>query len=133
MKSFFSFVSENMWLVFLIVAIACIIIGKVWSNTQNWGEITDPLLVMKKGKNYKLINLYLGKSWTDDWVVGSIICLKFYHHRFFVKHSKEIYVSGDKIRFDEDGPNIGKVYEAVFPKSPNGRIFMKPTPLPKKS
>lgn len=132
MKEFFSFVSHNAWLIILIVAAAGVIFGKLWSNTQNWGEVTDPKLIMKKGQNYKLINLYLGKGWTEDWVVGSIICLKFYHHRFFTKQSKEIYVSGDKIRFDEDGPSVGKVYEAVFPKSTNGRIFMKPVQLPTK-
>ncbi|HYM92628.1 MAG TPA: hypothetical protein VET23_00685 [Chitinophagaceae bacterium] len=126
MKEFISFFKENIWLVLLIVAIACIILGRIWSNNLNWGDITDPKLIMKKGKNYKVINLYLGKGWTEDWVAGSIICFKFYHHRFFVKYSKEIYVSGDKIRFDDDGPVVGKVYKAVFPKSLYGLIVMKP-------
>lgn len=133
MKEFFSFVNENMWLVILIVAIACIILGRVWSNSLNWGDITDPKLIIKKGKNYKVLNLYLGKGWTEDWVAGSIICLKFYHHRFFVKFSKDIYVSGDKLRFEDDGPVIGKVYKAVFPKSLYGIIVMKPESLPAKS
>lgn len=133
MKEFLHFVSENIWLVILIVAITCIIVGRIWSNSLNWGDITDPKLIMKKGKNYKVINQYLGKGWTEDWVAGSIICLKFYHHRFFVERSKDIYVSGDKIRFEDDGPVIGKVYTAVFPKSLYGIIVMKPAALPPKA
>ncbi len=134
MKDFLYFIRENMWLVLIVVAIAFVMIGRVWSNSLNWGDITDPKLIMKKGKNYKVINLYLGKGWTEDWVAGSIICFKFYHHRFFVKHSKDIYVSGDKIRFeDEDGPIVGKVYKAVFPKSLHGIIVMKPVTLPIKA
>ena len=126
MKEFIAFVKENTWLVILIVAIACIIVGRIWSNIQNWGDITDPKLIMKKGKNYKVINLYTGKEWTEDWVVGSIICLKIYHHRFFVKYSKELYISGDRLRFDDNGPDIGQIYQAVFPRSINGIIVMKP-------
>jgi hypothetical protein len=132
MRDLISFVSQNTGLVILISSIACIILGRVWSNSLNWGEITDPKFIIRKGKNYQVLNLYKGESWTENWNVGSIVCFKSYHHRFFVKYSREIYVSGDKIRFADDGPGIGTVYEAIFPKTTNGLIVMKPVKIPPK-
>jgi hypothetical protein len=133
MKESMSFVSENIGFIIAIIAIACILFGRVWSNILNWGEITDPQLVIKKGKYYKVINLYLPKNWTEDWVVGSIICLEGNHRKFFVKYRKEIYVSGDRIRFSDDGPAIGLFYQAIFPKTANGSIVMKPVNMPTQS
>jgi len=126
MTQLMSFFSQNIWFIIAVIAIACILFGRIWSNILNWGEITDPQLIIRNGKNYKVINLYLPKSWTEDWVVGSIICLEGYHRRFFFKYRKEIYVSGDRIRFTDDGPGIGLFYQAVFPKTTNGSIVMKP-------
>jgi len=132
MKDFLFFFHQNAWLVITIVAITCILAGRIWSNYLNWGEITDPQLIIRKGKYYKVVNLYLPKSWTEDWIVESIVCLKCYHRRFFVKYSKEIYVSGDRIRFSDDGPGIGSYYQAIFPRTSNGLIVMKPVKKPEK-
>ena len=132
MKEFISFFSQNKGFVIISIAIVCILSGRIWSNMLNWGEITDPQLIIKKGKYYKVINLYVPKTWTEDWIVGSIICLKAYHRRFFFKYSRDIYVSGDRVMFTDDGPNIGLVYEAVFPKTKNGSIVMKLVKMPSK-
>jgi len=130
MKEFTSFFSQNSGFIIAIIAVACILFGRIWSDILNWGEITEPQLIIKKGKYYKVINLYLPKDWTEDWVVGSIICLESYHRRFFIRYRREIYVSGDKIRFSDDGPAIGLYYQAIFPKSTNGSIVMKPLKMP---
>jgi hypothetical protein len=130
MNQLMSFFSQNMWFIIAVIAVACILFGRIWSNFLNWGEITDPQLIIRNGKHYKVINLYLPKSWTEGWVVGSIICLEGYHRRFFVKYRKEIYVSGDRIRFTDDGPGIGSLYQAIFPKTTNGSIVMKPVKMP---
>ena len=132
MKEFMSFFSQNSGFVIAIIAIACVLFGRIWSNILNWGEVTDPQLIIKSGKYYKVINLYLPKSWTEDWVVGSIICLESYHRRFFVSYRREIYVSGDRIRFTDDGPGIGSFYQAINPKTSNGSIVMKPAKMPVK-
>ena len=130
MKELISFFSQNKWFIIIIVAIVGILVGRIWSNSLNWGEITDPQLIIKKGKYYKVINLYVPKIWTEDWILGSIICLKSYHRRFFVSYDKEIYVSGDRIRFTDGDPGIGQVYQAIFPKTRNGSIVMKPAKIP---
>ena len=132
MKEILSFFSQNMGFIIIIIAIAGILFGRIWSNNLNWGEITDPQLIIKKDKYYKVINLYTPKTWAEDWIVGSIVCLKSYHYKFFVKYSREIYVSGDRIRFPEDGPSIGSVYQAILPKATNGMIVMKPAKMPVK-
>ena len=127
MKDFISFFNQNKGFIIVIIAIMCILIGRIWSNWLNWGEITEPHLLIKKGKHYKLVNMYLPKSWTEDWIVGSIICLKSYRRIFFFKFSRDIYVSGDRIRFaDEDGPSIGLHYQAMFSSIASGSILMKP-------
>jgi len=127
MKDLNSFVNENMWIIILVLFIAGVILGRIWSNNLNWGEITDPKFIMREGKNYQILNLYKGESWSENWDVGSIVCFKSHHHGFVKKYSKEIYVSGDKIRFDDNvGPGIGVVYQAIFPKTLNGLILMKP-------
>ena len=130
MKELFSFFSENTGFIIVIIAIACILFGRVWSNILNWGEITDPQLIIKKGKRYRVVNFYLPKAWTDDWVVGSIICLESYNRKLFIKYRKEIYVSGDRIRFADDGPGIGRFYEATFSNSSTSSIVMNPAKLP---
>src|SRR3981081_1936241 len=110
MKELISFFGQNKWFIIIIIAIVGILVGRIWSNNLNWGEITDPQLIIKKGKYYKVVNLYLPKIWTEDWILGSIICLKSYHRRFFVKYNKEIYVSGDRIRFSDGDPGVGQLY-----------------------
>lgn len=125
MGDLLSFLYQNILLVILILFITGIILGRIWSNNLNWGEITDPKLIMKNGKNYQILNFYKGESWSENWNVDSIICFKSSHHGFFKKYSREIYVSGDKIRFDDD-PGLGIVYQAIFPKTINGSILMKP-------
>ena len=132
MHDFIIFAAQNQWLVILTIAFACIIGGRVWSDKLNWGEVTEPRLVIKKNKVYKLINVYIGKGWTEDWSIESIVCFKVYNNRFFFKNSKDIYVSGDLIRFDDDEPEVGKTYSAIFPKTTSGRIIMKPVKLPNK-
>jgi hypothetical protein len=131
MKELMSFLNQHTGLIIIIIAIACILIGRVWSDILNWGEITDPRVIIKNGKEYKLLNLYIQKSWTEDWIVDSIVCLESQHRSFFAKKTKEIYVSGDKIRFSgADGPCIGLLYQAVFPKTTNGSIELKPVKMP---
>lgn len=132
MADFYSFLYQNLLLVILILFIAGVILGRAWSNNLNWGEITDPKLIMENGKKYQILNLYKGESWSENWDVGSIICFKSSHHGYFKKYSREIYVSGDKIRFDEEGVTVGIVYQAIFPKTLNGLILMKPLGIPAK-
>src|SRR6478672_4928340 len=120
MKEVLSFFSQNGGLVISTVAITCILLGRIWSNFLNWGGITDPQLRIKKGKEYKVINLYLPKGWTEGWEVGSIICFESYHRRVFMKYRREIYVSGDRIRFTDDVPNIGSFYKATFSNTSSG-------------
>ena len=107
-----------------IVGVTCILVGRTWSNFLNWGEITDPQLLIRKGKEYKVINLYLPKAWTEGWEESSIICLESYHRILFFKYRSEIYVSGDRIRFTDDGPQIGSLYRASFPGTSSGAIVM---------
>src|SRR6266498_1657783 len=94
-----SFFSQNIGFIILIIAVACILFGRIWSNILNLGRITDPQVILRQGKNYKVTNLYLPKGWTEGWAVGSIVCLECIQRRFFVRYRKEIYVSGDRIRF----------------------------------
>ena len=119
-----SFFGQNIGFVIAIVAVTGILLGRIWSNFLNWGGITDPQMLIKRGKDYKVINLYLPKGWTEGWEVGSIICLETYARSFFVKYRSEIYVSGDRIRFADDGPRIGSVYRASFAGTSSGAIFM---------
>ena len=90
MKDLSSFVNQNMWLVILISSITCIILGRIWSDNLNWGEITEPTLIITNGKKYQILNLYKGVTGAENWNVGSIVCFKSYHHRFFEKYSREI-------------------------------------------
>jgi hypothetical protein len=132
-----SFFFQNIGFVIAIIAIACILLGRVWSNILNWGEITDPHSIIRGGKNYRVINLYLPKGWTEGWGVGSIICFETFHRRFLKKYRSEIYVSGDRIRFTDEGPNIGSVYKASYTNASSGAILMtqvkKPTVAKTKS
>jgi hypothetical protein len=128
-----SFFSQHEWLIIIIVGFACILVGRIWSNHLNWGEITDPQLIIKNGKYYKLVDLYLPKIWTEDWIVDSVICLKSNNRRFFVKYSRTIYVSGDRIRFADGEPEIGLYYQASFTKTTSGSIVMKPVELDTKN
>ena len=130
MKEFISFFHQNEGLIIIIVAILCILLGRIWSNSLNWGEITDPQLIIRKNRYYKVINFYVPKSWTEQWIVGSIICLESYHRRFFVRYKKEIYVSADRLRFTDDGPGIGRLYQAT--KRVTGSIIMTPVKTPSK-
>jgi hypothetical protein len=130
MKDLMFFFNQNKGFIIIIIAIVCVLFGRVWSNNLNWGEITDPQLLIKKGRYYKLINLYLPKKWTEDWIVNSIICLESYHRKFFIKYSRHIYVSGDRIRFTDDGPDIGVFYQATITKKAIGSIVMKPVKKP---
>ncbi len=132
-----SFFSQNIGFIILIIAVACILFGRIWSNILNLGRITDPQVILRQGKNYKVTNLYLPKGWTEGWAVGSIVCLECIQRRFFVRYRKEIYVSGDRIRFIDDGPAIGSFYKASFTNSSSGSIIMiqitKPASLKIKS
>ncbi|HMG68598.1 MAG TPA: hypothetical protein VK588_12960 [Chitinophagaceae bacterium] len=119
-----SFFSQNIGFIIAAIAIACILFGRIWSNILNWGAITDPQSIIKGGENYKVINLYLSKGWTEGWEIGSIICLESFHSRFFVKKRREIYVSGDRIRFTDEGPDIGSFYKASFTNASSGSILM---------
>lgn len=130
MKDLLSFFSQNMGFVIMIIAIAGILFGRIWSDNLNRGEITEPQLVIKKGRYYKVINTYVPKSWTEDWIAGSIICLESRHRRFFVNYNREIYVSGDRIRFTDEGPGIGLFYQATVIKKATGSIVMKPVKMP---
>src|SRR5436853_4988202 len=124
MKEFASFFNQHLGFIILIIAISCILFGRIWSNMLNWGTITEPQAVIKKGKEYKVINLYLPKGWTEGWEVSSIVCFETYDRRFLIKYRSEIYVSGDRIRFTDDGPRIGSSYRASFPGTSNGAIVM---------
>ena len=119
-----SFLSQNIGFVIVIIAVACILLGRIWSNILNWGEITDPHAIIKEGRDYRVINLYLPKGWTEGWEVGSIVCLECSQRRFFSKYQREIYVSGDRIRFTEEGPAIGSTYKASFTYASSGSIVM---------
>ena len=130
MKELISFCNQHMWLITFIIATACVLAGRIWSDSLNWGEITDPQSILRKGKCYKVINMYIPKEWTEDWIVDSIICLENRHHGFFKRNTKIIYVSGDRIRFSGDGPGIGSFYEAMTSKRANGIIVMKPVDKP---
>ena len=127
MRELISFFNQHTALVIIIVAMACVLFGRIWSNILNWGTITEPHSMIRSGRSYKVINLYLPKGWTDSWEVGSIICLETFRRGFFKEHRKEIYVSGDRIRFaEEDGPGIGRSYKASFSNKSTGSIVMKP-------
>jgi len=127
MKEFASFWSQHTGFMILIIALACILFGRIWSNMLNWGTISEPQSVIRGGKQYKVINLYLPKGWTEGWEVGSIICFESFSRWFFVKYRKEIYVSGDRIRFaNEDGPGIGLLYKASYSNKSTGSILMSP-------
>jgi hypothetical protein len=130
MKDLIAFVHQNTWFVIFIVAVACVLSGRIWSDKINRGEITDPQLIIRKGKSYKIINTYVPGTWTEDWIVGSIICLKSYDKRFFVRFSRNRYVSGDRIRFTDNGPVIGSFYQAIATKKTTGTIVMKPVKAP---
>ena len=119
-----SFLSQNIGFVILIIAVACILLGRIWSNLLNWGEITDPQAIIKGGQDYRVINLYLPKGWTEGWEVGSIVCFESSQRRFFSKYPREVYVSGDRIRFTDDGPSIGSTYKASFTYASSGAILM---------
>ncbi|MFI5188100.1 MAG: hypothetical protein ACHQF0_15320 [Chitinophagales bacterium] len=120
-----SFFSQNIIFIIAIIAAAGILIGRIWSNFLNWGRITDPQMIIRNGQNYKLINLYFPKGWTEGWEVGSVLCFETVHRRFFVKSLREIYISGDRIRFtDEDGPVIGSYYKATYTHASSGSILM---------
>ena len=132
MKELLSFFDQHTVFVIIIIAVACVLFGRIWSNMLNWGTVTEPHSLIRSGRNYKVINLYLPKSWTDSWEVGSIVCLESFHRRFFKEYRKEIYVSGDRIRFaDEDGPGIGRFYKASFSNRSTGSIVMRPIRKPK--
>ena len=118
-----SFLNQNLGFVILIIAIACILFGRIWSNILNWGKITDAQTIIKGGRDYTVVNLYIPKGWTDGWEVGSIVCLEC-SHGLFSKNSREIYVSGDRIRFTDDGPTIGSTYKASFTYASSGSIVM---------
>src|SRR5258706_9595608 len=132
MKDFMTFVSHNIWFIIVIVAVACVLFGRIWSDHLNRGGITDPQLIIREDKYYKVINTYTPKTWTEDWIVGSIICLQSYHRRFFVKYNRDIYVSGDRIRFTDNGPGIGLFYQATIKKA-TGSIVMKQVKMPPKA
>jgi hypothetical protein len=119
-----SFLSQNPGFVIFMIAIACILFGRIWSNILNWGKITDAQTIIKRGRDYTVVNLYLPKGWTDGWEVGSIVCLECSSPTLFSKSPKEIYVSGDQIRFTEDGPTIGSTYKASFTYASSGSIVM---------
>jgi len=133
MKEFASFFNQHLGFIILIIAISCILFGRIWSNMLNWGTITEPQAVIKSGKQYKVINLYLPKGWTEGWEVGSIICFESLDRRFFMKYRREIYVSGDRIRFaDEEGPGMGSLYKASYSNRSTGSIVMNLVKAPPK-
>jgi hypothetical protein len=130
MTEFISFFSQNKAFLLVIMAIAGILVGRIWSNKSNWGEITDPNLIIRQGKFYEVVNLYIPKDWTEDWIADSIICFKSSHRSFFVKYTRKIYVLADHIRFTDDGPFVGSYYQAVSRKTTTGLIVMKPVNMP---
>jgi len=129
MNLLFNFFNQNMGLVIIIVAIACIMMGRIWSDILNWGAITDPQLLIKNRKNYKVLSIYLPKTWSEGWIVGTIICLESYPTRFFIKYRKNIYVSGDRIRFADEVPNVGLTYEAKITRASSHSILMSPVKI----
>ncbi|HEY2721153.1 MAG TPA: hypothetical protein VGI82_05490 [Chitinophagaceae bacterium] len=119
------FLHHNIVFIIIVIAIACVLAGRIWSNFLHWGKIADPHMLIRNGHNYKLINIYNPKGWTEGWEVGSIICFESDNKRFFIGAKKEIYISGDQIRFtDENGPLIGSVYEAAYTHASSGMIRM---------
>ena len=130
MSKLFSFFDQHAGFIILIMVVACILFGRIWSNILNWGTITNPNQVIRGGRYYKVINLYLPKGWTDSWEVGSIICFESFRSRFFVKYRKEIYIFGDRIRFADEGPGIGSFYKASYSNKSTGSIVMKPVKKP---
>jgi len=132
-----SFLSENLGFLIIIVFIAGILLGRVWSNLLNWGEVTDPHSVIREGRNYRLNNVYLPKGWTEGWEVGSILCLECSHSKSIISFRKEIYVAGDRIRFSDEGPKIGALYKASYTRASSGSIVMteieKPGKTPRRS
>jgi hypothetical protein len=130
MNQLSSFLDQHAGFLISIMAITCVLFGRIWSNILNWGTITHPNQLIRSGRSYKVINLYLPKGWTDSWEVGSIVCFESVQRRFFIKYRKEIYVSGDRIRFTDDGPGIGSFYEASYSNKSTGTILMKPVKIP---
>jgi len=131
MKEFVLFFSQHTGLIILIIAIACTLFGRIWSNMLHWGTITEPHSLIRSGSHYKVINIYLPNGWTEGWEVGSIICFESFDRHFFVKKRKEIYVAGDRIRFtNEEGPGIGSFYTASYSNKSTGSIVMKPVKMP---
>ncbi len=129
MNAFFRFFNQHPGLMIAIVAIACILIGRIWSDILNWGAITDPQVLIKNSKTYKVLSIYMPKTWSEGWVVGTIICIESYPRRFFIKYRKDIYVSGDRIRFADEGPNIGLTYEAKITLASSHSILMTPVKI----
>ena len=126
MRDFSSFFGQHTGFMILIMAIACILFGRLWSNRLNWGTITEPQSVIRSGKNYKVINCYLPKGWTEGWEIGSVICFETFERHFFKTYRREIYVSGDRIRFaNEDGPAIGSIYKASYSNKSTGLVVMQ--------
>ena len=126
MHALFNFIQQYQGLVITIVAIACILIGRIWSDTLNWGAITDADQLIKNGRNYKVLSVYLPTKWSEGWVVGTIICLESYPSRFFIKYKKDIYISGDRVRFADEGPTIGLTYKAKITRAMSHSILMTP-------
>lgn len=131
MKEFPSFFSQNIGFVIVIAVVACVLFGRIWSNVLNWGQITEPQVLIKNGKSYKVLNIYLPKGWTEGWEVDSVVCFENFHRKFLIKYRKEIYVSGDRIKFTDDGPAIGTIYQASY--SSRGSIVMKPVKTPQRT
>jgi hypothetical protein len=84
---------------------------------------------MRKGKYYKVINTYVPTRWTEDWIVGSIICLKAYNRKLFISYSRDIYVSGDRVRFTDGGPVAGSLYQVMTTKKSTGTVVMAPVKI----
>ena len=84
MSKLFSFFDQHAGFIILIMAVACILFGRIWSNILNWGTITNPNQVIRSD-DYKVINLYFPKGWTDSWEVGSIICFESFTKQIFCK------------------------------------------------
>jgi hypothetical protein len=126
MPVLFNFIDQNRGLVITIIAIAGILIGRIWSDTLNWGAISEPDMLIKNGQTYKVLSVYLPTKWSEGWIVGTIICLEGYQSRFFIKYKKDIYISGDRVRFADEGPNVGSMYKAKITRSMSHSILMTP-------
>jgi hypothetical protein len=126
MEGIMAFFHQNTWFIIIIVVIAGILAGRIWSDWINRGDITDPLLVIRKGRYYKVVNTYVPTHWTEDWIVGSIICLKAHHRKLFISYSRDIYVSGDRVRFTDGGPVAGSLYQVTTTKKSTGAVVMTP-------